>query len=216
MSKSIGKVVGSVMGSGNSGRYGSEQEILNYLNNYSTKNYDNSADNMSAQALSLSQSLNSRPGYVYNVDGSDAARQRMEQSVYQQAVSRFSPQFEERRSDLESRLQNQGLAIGSEAYQRAVKDLEQEQNDALTNAAYQSVQAGQSAFSNSLGDAVSAGNFVNSARQYPVEEILSLLSLSQGGYDVAMDKYNIASGINSRRENATQSGWNNLLKLVKK
>ncbi len=206
MSKSIGKIFGS----GNTGMYGSENEVLNYLNNYDTSNYDNSLKNMTSQAYSISQNLENRPDYVFRVDGSDDARRRMEQATYDSVVDKVMPQYEQLRSDLNTRLQNQGLSVGSEAYQRAMNDLEQQQNSALNQAAYQSVGAGQSAFSNSLQNAIVSGHFSNEARSYPIQEIISLLSLSPSGYQVNMDKYNVANQVNGRREAAQQSGWNNM------
>lgn len=208
MSKSIGKVFGS----GKVGMYGSEKEYLNYLKNYDTSNYDNSLKNMTAQAYGLSQQLGNRPDYIYSVDGSDAARQRMENATYQSALQNIMPVYEQRRSDLNTRLQNQGLSVGSEAYQRAMTDLENSQNAAINQAAYQSISAGQNAFNNSLQNAVTSAEFTNSARSYPIQEIISLLSLSPSGYQVQKDLFDAANGVHNRQEQAVQSGWDNMLK----
>ncbi len=207
MSKSIGKL----MGSGKVGMYGSESNYLNYLQNYDTSNYDNSVKNMTSQAYDLSQQLGNRPDYVYTVDGSDAARQRMENATYQSAMQNIMPAYEQRRSDLNTRLQNQGLSVGSEAYQRAMNDLESSQNAAINQAAYQSISAGQDAFNNSLQNAVTSADFTNSARNYPIQEIISLLSLSPSGYQVQQDLFDAASGVHKRQEQVIQSGWNNLI-----
>lgn len=168
-------------------------EALNYLNNVDTTTADNTASLMAGTGYNLAQSLEGRPDYVYSVDGSDAARQRAENSLYNSYVDKLTPQFANQTADLETRLQNQGLSVGSEAYQRAMTNLQNNQNNALNQAAYQSVTAGQNAFSNSLSDSIRSAGFSNSARMQPVNEILALLSNSPSGYQVAMDKYKIAS-----------------------
>ena len=164
---------------------------LNALNKIDTTAVDNANKNMAEYGEQMSQNLGNRPDYIYSVDASDAARQRAEQAYYNSMVNNFQPQFDQQRADLETRLANQGLSVGSEAYQRAMNDLTTQQNNAYTNAANQAVLSGQNAFSQSLADAISSGNFTNTARQMPIQEILTLLSNSPSGYDIAMDKYSI-------------------------
>lgn len=196
MSKSIGKLLGA--GSKGTSYYAAENKVLDYLNDYDTSLVDNTLANLENSALDLSGNLGSRPGYVYSVDGSDEARQRMENAVYQSFLDKTTPQFERQTSDLQSSLLNQGLSVGSEAYQRAMSDLQDSQNQALNQAAYQSVQLGQDAFSQSLNDSLKAGNFQNSARQLPVNEIMQLLNNSVSGYDKAMDIYAIQNRADNR------------------
>lgn len=167
--------------------------MMNYLNGIDTTTVDNTNKNLAQTGYDLSQTLSNRPDYIYNVDGSDNARQRMEQSVYNSYIDKLTPQFANQISDLDTRLQNQGLSVGSEAYQRAMNDLQNTQNDALNQAAYNSVSAGQAAFSNSLNDEISKATFSNNARMLPVSEILSLISTSPSGLDIMKEKYNLMS-----------------------
>ncbi len=196
MSKAIGKVLGA--GGADTSMYGSEQEILKYLNGLNTSNVDNSLSNLSQAGYDLSTTLGNRPDYVYAVDGSDTARQRTENAVYNSAIEKMQPQFDRQQQRLETRLQNQGLAVGSEAYQRAMNDLYEQQNDSLRQAAYESVSQGQQAFNSSLQNAIAAGNFSNQARALPINEILTLISGSPSRYDVEMDKYAVQSGADRR------------------
>lgn len=168
-------------------------EALNYLNKIDTSTADNTNKEMANAGYSLAQSLMSRPDYTYTVDGSDAARQRAETATYNSYVEKLAPQFSQQTEDLETRLQNQGLSVGSEAYQRAMSDLQNTQNAALNQAAYSSVLNGQQAFSNSLQDSINSASFSNNARVLPISEIQSLLANSPTGYQVAMNKYNIGS-----------------------
>ena len=89
-------------------------------------------------------------------------------------------------------------------------DLQNAQNNALNQAAYQSVINGQEAYSQSLNDAINSGGFNNSAQQNYINLILSLLSNSVSGYQNEQNIYNVQSGINNRQTQAEQSGWNNM------
>lgn len=165
-------------------------ELSNYLKSLDTSTVDNTYQNIANNAYNLSSNL---PNYVYNVDGSDAARQRMENAVYNQASTKLNQQFEQDLSNLNTKLQNQGIAVGSQAYNNAMSNLQNDQYDALTNAAYESVIQGQNAFSNSLNDSINAGNFTNSARQQSLSEILQVLQNSISGYDVYNNIFNAMS-----------------------
>lgn len=190
MSKAFGKLTGTgSIKMDNSGA----NKYINYLNNYDTTNVDNTIRNMETQALGLANSLNNRPGYVYSVDGSDAARQRAEQATYQSVVDKLSPQFSNQTSDLQSRLVNQGLTPGTEAYQRAMTDLQNNQNDTLSQAAFNAVNQGQQSFSQSLADAISSGSYQNAARLQPIQEIAALLANSVSGYDNQQNIYAAAT-----------------------
>lgn len=197
-----------------SSSFSAENNLMKYLNSQDTTNADQTASNLSSSALELSKTLGNRPDYVYSVDGSDDARKRMEDSVYNQAMDRLNPQFDRQRSSLETRLQNQGLAVGSQAYQRAMKDMDQSQNDATTNAAYSSIGQGQNSFSQSLADALSSGNFTNSARQMPLAEIAQMLQYAPTGYDKAMDIYALQKGMAQQKSADKQAGIGNMMGLA--
>lgn len=167
---------------------------MDYLKYYDTSAVDNTIRNMETQALGLSNNLNARPDYVYSVDGSDAARQRAEQATYQSVVDKLSPQFANQTSDLQTRLVNQGLTPGSEAYQRAMTDLQNNQNDTLSQAAFNAVSQGQHSFSQSLADAIASGNYQNTARNLPIAEISALLADSTSGYDNQQNIFSVGTG----------------------
>ena len=148
--------------------------FTDYLKSLNTSTVDNTYQNIANNAYELSSQL---PNYVYSVDGSDAARQRMENAVYNQAAGRLNKQFSEDMSALNTKLQNQGLSVGSTAYQNAVSSLQDSQYDALNNAAYESIIQGQNAFT-------------NNARQQSLSEILQILQNSISGYQVQKDIFN--------------------------
>ncbi len=196
MSKAIGKVLGA--GGASTSLLGSEKDILNYLNNYDTTNYDNTLNNLTSYAANASNQLSNMGNYTFSVNGSDAARQRAEQATYQSYVDKLTPQFANQTSDLATSLANKGITVGSEAYSRAFTDLQNNQNNALNQAAYQSTLAGQNAYSNSLSDQINAAQFGNSAQSSYIQQLLMALENSYSGYDVAMDKFAIQNAADNR------------------
>ena len=207
MSKSIGKIFGS----GSTGTYGYENNYTNYLQNYNTANYDNTLDNMTATALNMSQNLGSLAAYQFGAAPSDTAREQAQNATFQSYVEQIVPQYQQQTTDLQTRLANQGIPVGSEAYERAMADLQGAQNAALNQAAYQSVLNGQNAYSQSLADSINAAQFNNTAQQSYIDQIMSLLQNSVSGYENQANLYNAQRGITSRQTEAQQSGWNNLL-----
>lgn len=210
MRKSIGKVFAN----SSTNKYGYENNYLNYLGNYDTSNYDNTLKNMTGQALSMSQNLSSMPEYQFSVNGSDEARQRAENAVYQSAVDKITPQYQQLRTDLETSLANKGISVGSEAYQRAMNDLQQKQNEALNQAAYQSIAAGQGAYSQSLSDNINSANFNNNSQLNYIQQIKALLEGSVSGYQNQANLYGINKDVENRLTSARQSGWDNMFKTA--
>ena len=70
MAKSIGKFMG--VGNNSTSTYGSETDILKYLNEYDTSQVDSAYKNMASLGNQLSTQLSERPNYVYSVNASDA------------------------------------------------------------------------------------------------------------------------------------------------
>ncbi|MBQ8784971.1 MAG: tail fiber domain-containing protein [Alphaproteobacteria bacterium] len=204
--KTIGSMLG--VGSQNTSMLGSERNILKYLNNYDTQLYDNTLKNLVNNAYMMSQNLPNANNYTFNVNGSDEARKRAEQATYQSYIDKLQPQFSQQTNDLESRLQNQGIMVGSDAYNNAMTNLQNSQNSAYNQAAYNSVLNGQNAYSKSLADSITAGNFNNNARSNYISQILSQLQGSYSGYDNAMNIYGVRHGIDNRISNAEQINSN--------
>ena len=165
------------------------QSLVNYLNNYDATNADTTLENLTKWASeSSSNNLNNMGDYTFNVNASD------ENSIYNAMVDKMTPQFDRQRENMATMLQNQGIPVGSEAYSRAMGDLEEKQNDALTQAAYQSVLGGQDAFTQSLGDEVTAGGFGNTAQQTYIQQLLSALTGSASGYENQQNIFSVGTG----------------------
>lgn len=129
--------------------------------------------------------------------------------TYSDAIMRrLAPSMEQSRGKLEQQLANQGLQIGSEAYDRAIRNFEQKQNDLMLGAQTQGLQAGLQARQQQLGELayrrneplnvlsalrtgsqVTSPSYVNSSQQATTQGP-DLLGASQMGYNAQMGDFN--------------------------
>ena len=78
-------------------------------------------------------------------------------------MSRLDPQLQRQRSQLETQLVNQGLVRGGEAYNAAIQEQAQRENDLRTQAALQGINLDLAARQQGLGEAQTLGGFANQA-----------------------------------------------------
>lgn len=187
-----------------------------YLKSVDTSNVDNTLNNFTSYAQNASKNLGDVLGdYSFSVNGSDEARQRAEQATYNAYMDYLQPQFERQTADYATMLQNKGLPVGSEAYERAMSDLQDRQNASVNQAAYQSVLNGQNAFSQSLADEVTAGQYGNAAQQNYINQLYSVLQGSPSGYENKQNIFSVDAGkaaIDYQNALAkAKSGWSGAL-----
>ena len=72
MSKAIGKLMGA--GGAPTSMYGSENEVLKYLGNYDTSNYDNTLNNLTSYASNASEQLSNMGNYNFSVNATTKIR----------------------------------------------------------------------------------------------------------------------------------------------
>lgn len=117
------------------------------------------------------------------VDYGDAARQQAFESAYNQMAGRINPEFQQRTDALETQLANQGLAPGSEAGRRAMREMRTAQADALAGARGQAfgqgLQAQQQAFGQSMAARQNALAEALRQRGLPLQEMGALMGLTQ-------------------------------------
>lgn len=101
---------------------------------------------------------------------SDTARQQVIDALYGQYRSRLDPQFQEQQTALETQLANQGIGVGSDAYNRAMESFGRTRNDAYTSALNQAVGAGGAEQSRLFG-------LGGSARERAIQEASYLRNL---------------------------------------
>lgn len=108
----------------------------------------------------------------------DSARNQAIDSAFTQAASRLDPMWSRREDATRTRLLNQGLTEGSEAYNNAMGDLGQQRNDAYTSALASAISqgtaAGDSAFRNNLASRQQGLSELLRARGQPLAEAQAL------------------------------------------
>ena len=102
----------------------------------------------------IQTSIGSTPDYI-NASGN---------AIYNQATSRLDPRFNQGQSDLNSRLANQGITAGSEAYTRAQDAFSMQRNDAYQTAMNNATAGAAADATRVQGMDLSAGNFGNTAQ----------------------------------------------------
>lgn len=141
-----------------------------------------------------------------NLFGGSNADKQAADSVFKAFSDRYQPVFERQSNHLQDRLVNQGIPVGSEAYSRAMSDMSQTQNDALQQAAYQSVQAGQQARNNEIANNLSIFSAFNPLNHYTG-------STAQGNASMYDNAYNSQLAQFQAQQQAKQNmanGWLNL------
>ena len=141
--------------------------------------------------------------------------------TYQDAyMQRLAPQIQQGREKLEQQLANQGIQLGSEAYDRAMRNQAQRENDLLLGATTQGFGVGQQARQSALqeqaylrneplntlsavrtGSQVQGPSFVNSAQQATTAGP-DILGATQMGYNAQL----AASNAQNAANNAMTSG----------
>lgn len=82
----------------------------------------------------------------------------------QQAIlSRVAPELQRRRQALETQLANQGIPRGSEAYNEAIIEQQQQENDAIQQAALEGLRLDMAARAQGFGEQQAAAQFANQA-----------------------------------------------------
>jgi hypothetical protein len=108
----------------------------------------------------------------------DAARSQAIESAYNQSASRLDPMFQRREDSTRTRLLNQGLVEGSEAYNQQMGDLGRDRNDAYTSALASAISqgtaAGDSVFRNNLASRQQGMSEMLRARGQPLAEMQAL------------------------------------------
>lgn len=119
-------------------------------------------------------------------------RQRVEDALYSRSKSRLDPQFELGQKDLETKLYNQGVQPGTEAWNRELSSLAQQKQDAYGGARTDAITGGGAEQSRLYGMDYQTANqnalLGNQARQQGLNELFAMrqtplqeLQLLQGG-----------------------------------
>lgn len=127
---------------------GQAQDLFKWQQSQARYNVNNGYANMTWDPDTNTQNITYTPqmqGVLGSLFGGTNADKKAEESVYKAFSDKYEPQFERQTNNLQDRLVNQGIPVGSEAYSRAMADQAQTQNEARQQAYYQAQQAGQQA-----------------------------------------------------------------------
>jgi hypothetical protein len=114
---------------------------------------------------------------------SESTRQRVTDAMYKRQTANLDPQTQQAQSDLRSRLANQGIVAGSEAYNREMDNQARQQADAYASARNDAITAGgneESRINNmNLGNA----QFQNQTRAQQMAERLGITGFNNNNAD---------------------------------
>jgi hypothetical protein len=177
-----------------------QQELLNYQNQASI-----GLGKLAGKGLGYVENMLNTPFDVSALPSTGFNPSQTYQEAYMQ---RLQPQIQQTREQLQQRLANQGIDIGSEAYDRAMMQQAQRENDLLLGATTQGFGVGQQARQSALqeqaylrneplntlsavrtGAQVQGPQFVNSAQQATTAGP-DLLGAAQMGYNAQMGDFN--------------------------
>jgi hypothetical protein len=163
-------------------RQGAEQNLAT-----AAKTQSGNVSNMFSQAWSPDLSAYGDAGPTqFKADTAD-----IERRLFELGSSTLNPQFERQRNDLETRLSNQGIKLGSAAYDRALNEQGNTQNQAYNQLALQGRgQAYNEILSTNQQQAALRQQSLNeqqTIRNQPLNELSALFSGSQ----VSMPNYAI-------------------------
>jgi hypothetical protein len=171
-------------------------------------------NNQNAASLGLGGTINAALGRVQSTMGQEfnpnlpSTGFNPGQSYQDAYMQRLAPQLEQNREATQARLANQGIAPGTQAYENAMRQQAQRENDLLLGATTQGFgvgsQANQQAFNQEMtkynmplntlsalrsGSQVQNPSFVNSAQQATTGGA-DILGAAQMGYNAQMGDFN--------------------------
>ena len=105
--------------------------------------------------------------------------QRFEDAAYNQAMQRLDPQLGQQSDSFDQQMVNRGIPIGSEAYQEAKQQLDFNQNDARSSAAFQAMGFGQGVQNQMFGQDAQRAGLSNSLLQAQMSNQLGYSGLGE-------------------------------------
>lgn len=136
-------------------------------------------------------------------------RQTAQDALYARQSQYLDPQFAGKRADLEAKLANQGITAGSEAYNGAMQQLGQEEQQAYSDARMRAIEGGGNemaqqfglglqAHQTGVGDITTQGQFANASRGQLISELLQDMqqrnAAIQGQANIASAQQQSAAG----------------------
>lgn len=131
----------------------------------------------------------------------DQARDQAINAAYGQASSRLDPMWSQREDQARTRLLNQGLDPGSEAFRNEMSQLGNQRTDAYNQAMFSAIgqgrEAGDSVFRNNMGARQQAITEALKARGMPLEELQKMQGFLSGQPQYNADNSSLAGALAS-------------------
>jgi hypothetical protein len=138
------------------------------------------------QQISYSPQMQS---VINSMFGGDASTKRAEDSVFSAFSNRYEPIFYRQSNNLQDRLVNQGIPVGSEAYTRAMSDMNNTQNDARLQAMNQATLTGQQQANANMANNMSVFSAFNPLNGYSAGTGTPNTDIYGNSYNAAMQGY---------------------------
>lgn len=187
------------------------------LRNYGSNNaLQQQQYGQAANSLSQPLDFSKTPGLMGLGSSDQAGRDQMTDSVYGQQTRFLDPQFQQGQSDLTSRLANQGIMQGSDAYNREMSNFDLQKTAAYGDARDRAIQQGGAEQSRMFGLSLQGRNQgINETlaeRNAPLASLQALNGIgtaqSNGLFGAQNGTYNAQLG-NANANAAQQSNFNN-------
>jgi hypothetical protein len=138
---------------------------------------------------------------VFDLSGLPRAPVNAGTTAQEAIMARLEPQIQRSRAQLETQLANQGLARGGEAYNAAIREQQQQENDLRSQAALQGIGLDTQARQQAAAEQQAAMSFENQARAQALQRELSLRSQPlneiiglMGGSQIQMPQFGAYQG----------------------
>jgi hypothetical protein len=155
--------------------YSPDQQALYDLTTQAGKKYGETANaQLNAVASKLAQPID-----YSSLGAAPTMSEATRQSVANSMLERLNPQFDRDRSALETQLANQGITMGSAAYNTAMDEINRSRNDARLAVDTQAGNEASRLFSLESAARDRAVNEMVQQRQVPLNELSAMLSGTQ-------------------------------------
>ena len=138
---------------------------------------------------------------VFDLSGLPRAPVNAGTTAQEAIMARLEPQIQRSRAQLETQLANQGLVRGGEAYNAAIREQQQQENDLRSQAALQGIGLDTQARQQAAAEQQAAMSFENQARAQALQRELSLRSQPlneiiglMGGSQIQMPQFGAYQG----------------------
>lgn len=138
---------------------------------------------------------------VFDLSGLPRAPINAGMTAQEAIMARLEPQIQRSRAQLETQLANQGLARGGEAYNAAIREQQQQENDLRSQAALQGIGLDTQARAQAAAEQQAAMGFENQARAQALQRELALRSVPlneiiglMGGSQIQMPQFGAYQG----------------------